>query len=234
MTSEARRSICVTTAVILAFAAAVTVRVVFDETFAPRIFHGVLIEESRSKKKREAAANRIFVTTNLGTECVAYFVTKGFETRRQAVLFFGGDASEEQYVAPAMLEGDLAQQKKLMQLWADRLRVRYVYVSRVGLQGSSGNHERRLPKETLVMNAVVDGLKTRLATSLLGNAAELLLQTGNHDGRPRYRKTCLSSSWHRRAWQCRRPSPTEASARARVLQEATALPGRHRGMLHVA
>ena len=173
MTSETRRNICVTTAVILAFAAAVTVRVLFDETFAPRIFHGVLIEESRSKEKCEAAANRIFVTTNFGTECVAYFVTKGFETRRQAVLFFGGDASEEQYVAPAMLEGDLAQQKKLAQLWADRLRVRYVYVSRVGLQGSSGNHgERRLPKETLVMSAVVDGLKARLGLDDLALAGQ--------------------------------------------------------------
>ena len=87
MTSETRRSICFTTAVIVAFAAAVTLRVVFDEIFAPRIFHRVLIEESQSKEKCEAAANRIFVTTNLGTECVAYFVTKGFETRRQACCF---------------------------------------------------------------------------------------------------------------------------------------------------
>ena len=89
------------------------------------------------------------------------------------MLFFGGDASEEQYVAPAMLEGDLAQQKKLMQLWSDRLRVRYVYFSRVGLQGSSGNHgERRQPKETLVMNAVVDGLKARLGLDDLALAGQ--------------------------------------------------------------
>lgn len=49
-----------------------------------------------------------------------------------------------------------------MQLWADRLRVRYVYISRTGLQGSSGNHgDRRLPKEAFVTNAVVDGLKSK-------------------------------------------------------------------------
>ena len=105
MTSQTRRNICVATAVIVAFAAAVTVRVIFDETFAPRIFHRVLIEESRSKEKCETAANRIFVTTDLGTECVAYFVTKGFETRRQAVVFFGGDVSKQQYVTPGLLEG---------------------------------------------------------------------------------------------------------------------------------
>ena len=88
MTSETRRNICVTTAVIMAFAAAVTVRVVFHETFAPRIFHRVLIEESRSKEKCEAAANRIFVTTKLGAECVAYFVTKGFDKTPGSAVFW--------------------------------------------------------------------------------------------------------------------------------------------------
>jgi len=173
MTPEKRRSICVTTAAIVAFVAAVTVRVVFQETFAPRIFNRVLVEESRSKEKCEADANRIFVTTELGSECVAYFVTKGFETRRQAVMFFDGDVSQQQYLTPGLLEGYLAQQKRLMQVLADRLRVRYVYVSRLGLEGSSGNHgERRQPKETLVMNAVVDGLKTRLGLDDLALAGQ--------------------------------------------------------------
>ena len=158
MTSEGKRNVCVTAAVLLAFAAAVAVRVDFPETFSPGLkFHRVLIEESRSKAKCESVDNRVFVTTKLGTECIAYFVTKGFESRRQAVFFFGGDAA-----SPAN-GTDLALQKKLTQLWADKLRVRYVYVSRVGLQGSSGNHgERRLPKETFVMNAVVDALKAKL------------------------------------------------------------------------
>ena len=111
MTSETRRNICVTTAVIMAFAAAVTGRFVFHETLAPRIFHGVLIEESRSKEKCEAAANRIFVTTKLGTECVAYFSDQGLRDQTPGSAGSRGDASEEQYVAPAMLEGDLAQRK---------------------------------------------------------------------------------------------------------------------------
>ncbi len=165
MTSEGKRSFCVTAAVLLAFAAAVVVRVAFADTFAPGTakFQRVLIEESASRAKCESVDNRVFVETKLGTECIAYFVTKGFESRRQAVLFFGGDASPQQFNAPDKLEADLVLQRKLMQQWADRLRVRYVYVSRVGLQGSSGNHgERRFPKETFVMNAVVDALKARL------------------------------------------------------------------------
>ena len=165
MTPEAKRSFCVTAAVLLAFTVAVAVRVAFADNFAPVAvkFHRVLIEESASKAKCESADNRVFVETKLGTECIAYFVSNGFESRPQAVIFFGGDAAPQEYAAPGKLDAALAVQKRLMQLWADRLRVRYIYVSRVGLQGSSGNHgERRLPKETFVMNAVVDALKGRL------------------------------------------------------------------------
>ena len=189
---QTRRNLCVTVVAIFAFAAAVTARVVFAETFAPRIFHRVLIEESQSKEKCEAGEDRIFVTTPLGTECVAYFVTKGFATRRQAVLFFGGDVTQAQYLNAALLEANLAGQKEAMQLWADKLRVRYVYVSRVGLQGSSGNHgERRLPKEAFIMNAVVDGLKAKLGLDELalagqsggGTIAAALLTLGREDVR---------------------------------------------------
>src|SRR5262249_56176647 len=91
----------------------------------------VLIEESTSRAKCESRDDRIFVETKLGTECVAYFVTKGFEQRRQAVFFFGGDARPQEHRDHRKLDADLAQQKKLMQLWADRSRVRYIYVSRV-------------------------------------------------------------------------------------------------------
>jgi pimeloyl-ACP methyl ester carboxylesterase len=152
----------------------------------------VLIAESRSKAKCESVDNRIFVTTKLGTECIAYFVSRGFESRRQAVLFFGGDASKLQKSDPAKLEVDLRLQKRAMQQWADRLRVRYIYVSRVGLQGSSGNHaERRLPKETFVMNAVVDALKAKLGfddIALVGQSgggtiAAALLTLGRQDVR---------------------------------------------------
>ncbi len=175
MTSEAKRSFCVTAGIILAFVASVAVRVAFADTFAPGAakFHRVLIEESTSKARCESLDGRVFIETKLGTECVAYFVTKGFEPRRQAVLFFGGDASPEQFGTPGKLESELVMMKKLLQAWADKMRVRYVYVSRVGLQGSSGNHgERRLPKETFVMNAVVDALKKRLGVDDIALAGQ--------------------------------------------------------------
>jgi pimeloyl-ACP methyl ester carboxylesterase len=192
MTSSAKRSLCVIVGSLLAFLAAVAIRVAFADEFelsGPK-FHRVLIEESNSKAKCESQDDRIFVETKLGTECVAYFITKGFEERRQAVFFFGGDASPKEFNDPAKLGADLAVQKKATQLWADKLKVRYVYVSRVGLQGSSGNHgERRLPKETFVMNAAVDILKAKLGLDDIalagqsggGTIAAALLTLGRAD-----------------------------------------------------
>jgi pimeloyl-ACP methyl ester carboxylesterase len=127
------------------------------------IYRPVLVAEGQSKLICEAFGNRIFVTTKFGTECIAYFVTKGFESRRQAVLFFDGDVPKEEYNDPVKLEKHMKLMTKVMQAWADRLRVRYIYVSRLGVHGSSGNHgDRRRPKETFVMNAVVDSLKQKL------------------------------------------------------------------------
>jgi pimeloyl-ACP methyl ester carboxylesterase len=186
MSSDRRRNFCIWATV--AFATALAA----GPAFAGSSSGAVLIAESRSKAKCESIDNRIFVTTKLGTECIAYFVSRGFESRRQAVLFFGGDASKLQRSDPAKLETDLRFQKRAMQQWADRLRVRFIYVSRVGLQGSSGNHaERRLPKETFVMNAVVDALKARLGfddIALVGQSgggtiAAALLTLGRRDVR---------------------------------------------------
>ena len=107
--------------------------------------------------------------------------------RREAVPFFGGDAiSADEAWAQQNLEAN----EGMMQIWADQFKVRYVFVSRVGMQGSSGNHaERRFPKETIVMNAVTDALKIRLGLDKLALAghpggstiAASLLTMGRND-----------------------------------------------------
>ena len=125
----------------------------------------ILSAEAKSKNLCEAVPKQIFVETNVGSECVAYFVTKGFEARRQAVLYFGGDAPSfaNEGAFQRVLQKNMHDHVASLQRWADQLRVRYVYVSRLGLQGASGNHsERSKPKETMVMNAVASLLKARL------------------------------------------------------------------------
>ena len=135
----------------------------------------VLTAEARSEELCEAVPNRIFVHTKVGTECLAYFVTKGFETQRQAVFYFGGDAPmlATQPAFEASLQQNLNGMERLLQSWADRLHVRYVYVSRLGLQGSSGNHsERNRPRETLIFAMATSLLKARLGIDTIALAGQ--------------------------------------------------------------
>lgn len=129
---------------------------------APR-FPTVLAAEAQSKELCEKNPRRIHVATRWSTECIAWFVTRGHERDRRAIVFFDGDTSPERIADNATVQRNLSNAKELLQRWADRLGVRYILVSRVGLNGSSGNHgERRKPKETMIMNAAVDILKERL------------------------------------------------------------------------
>jgi hypothetical protein len=51
----------------------------------------VLAAEGKSQALCESVPNRIFVATTVGSECIAYWTTKGNEQRRQAVFFIDGD-----------------------------------------------------------------------------------------------------------------------------------------------
>ena len=125
----------------------------------------VMAAEAASKSLCESVPDRVFVATKLGSECIAYYVTKGFETRAEAVLYFSGDApplASELDFKNFMFK-NLGGMRNMLQGWAGRMRVRYVYVARPGLQGSSGNHSaRNNPKETYVMSAAAALIKERL------------------------------------------------------------------------
>lgn len=139
----------------------------------PVPYKEVMAAEARSAELCEAKPGRIFVATGKDSECIAYFATKGHETQRKAVLFLDGDVSPEKYVDAAGMERSLAQRMQHLQAWADKLKVRYVLVARSGVNGSSGDHgKRRLPKETLIMNAAADILKKRLGLETLALAGQ--------------------------------------------------------------
>lgn len=139
----------------------------------PLPYKEVMAAEARSAELCEAKPGRIFVTSGKDSECIAYFVTKGHESRRKAVLFLDGDVAPEKYVDAAAMERSLAQRLQHLQAWADKLKVRYVFVARAGVNGSSGDHgKRRLPKETMIMNAAVDLLKQRLGLDRLTLAGQ--------------------------------------------------------------
>jgi pimeloyl-ACP methyl ester carboxylesterase len=154
-------------AVLLAFGSAIAPAHAATQAPATK-FGPVLVAESKSKSLCESAPDRVFVKYKLGSECIAYYVTSGFEDHTKAVLFFDGDASAKDYADAAGREAQLKFKHKLMDTWAAKMQVRYVYVSRVGLNGSSGDHAlRRLPNETMVMDAAVDILKQRLGLTTI-------------------------------------------------------------------
>lgn len=126
-------------------------------------FAPVLVREGRSRPLCEAESGRVFVSHGLGTACVAYFVTRGWEKSRRAVVFFDGDVTLERFADPAAMTAEKSRRNRWLQAVADKYGVRIVQVSRLGVEGSSGNHgDRRKPGELATMDHAIDAIKTRL------------------------------------------------------------------------
>lgn len=126
-------------------------------------FRDVLASESRHPELCHARPGRAYVTHRFGASCMAYFVTAGHETNKRAIVFLDGDISGERYQQRAdNPEGNAAIRKKAQRL-ADRFKVRVVVISRMGIDGSSGNHgRRRQPIELMAVTETVDVVKKRL------------------------------------------------------------------------
>ena len=98
-----------------------------------------------------------------GSECIAYYATSGTSDARPAVLYFEGDVPPADLLKPNFTQNYLAEMKQAFQRLANQTGVRFVFVARPGLFGSSGNHAgRRSMSEILTMNAAVDAIKARL------------------------------------------------------------------------
>lgn len=126
-------------------------------------FIEVLAKEGRSATLCERQPARMFVHHKLGTSCIAYFVTTGRESLRRAVVFLDGDVSLEHYGDAERRAVETQRRQRSLQALADRANVRIVQISRLGVDGSSGNHgNRRKPEELVAMDAALDILKERL------------------------------------------------------------------------
>jgi hypothetical protein len=150
-----------------------------ETTGAPAsAYRTVHAAESKSPQLCESTPNHIFVATSSGSECVAFWVTKGFEDRAQAVFFMGGDYDVTKFNDPSFAKTNIAIQMALMQRDANKYRVRYVKIARPGIEGSSGNHgDRRKPHELIVMNEAITILKKRLGIKTIA----LVGQSGGSD-----------------------------------------------------
>lgn len=136
-------------------------------------FEPVLVAESKSKSLCEADPGRIFVKYQLGSECIAYYITPGLENVSRAVMFMDGDASLKDFGDEDKRAASLEAKKRFLNSWSVKMKVRYVYISRVGLNGSSGNHAlRRKPNETMVMDAAIDILQQKFGLTTIAIAGQ--------------------------------------------------------------
>lgn len=120
-------------------------------------------KEAGSKDLCEQQPGRLHVAAGNASECVAYFVTHGHESVRRAVIYLDGDISLEKYQDQDKLAKARDARQKFLQRWADKLGQRYIDISRLGINGSSGNHGlRRKPHETVIINEAIDQLKDKL------------------------------------------------------------------------
>ena len=128
----------------------------------------VLVKESASKELCEEASNRLFVSSFVGTECIAYYATPAIPGSSVAILYFNGDLSNDDLrdksVAPDFI-GSFSASARIL---AEKSGVQIVFMARPGTFGSSGDHALRGERrEMFVMNAAVDALKARLGVSSL-------------------------------------------------------------------
>lgn len=131
-------------------------------------YDDALAKEARSAELCEAVEGRIFVTVERGSECVAYFATKGSAGNRSAVIFLDGDINLERYQDQKRIATNRTARQKFLQTWADKLGRRYIEIYRLGINGSSGNHgDRRRPHESVVINEALEILKKRLGLDRL-------------------------------------------------------------------
>lgn len=126
-------------------------------------FRQIRAAEARSPDLCHARPDRAYVTHKYGTSCMAYFVTKGQDGMRRAIVFIDGDISGDRYARRAEADGSNEVIRTKAQRLADRFKVRVVVISRMGIDGSSGDHgQRRRPVELMAVNETLDVLKKRL------------------------------------------------------------------------
>ncbi len=119
--------------------------------------------EGKSKQLCERVSDRVFVQHDLGSECIFYYATPGTPQHRPAVLYFEGDVPTTELAKPNFTQSYLNDMRGVFSRLATQSGVRFVFIARPGVFGSSGNHgSRRSIGEMLAMNAAVDAIKARL------------------------------------------------------------------------
>lgn len=110
----------------------------------------------------EKTPHHVFVTTPLGTECIGYYISAGFETAKTAVLHFHGDFTPDLMGSAEKAEATARGFQKGADRAAEKFKFPFIFVARPGVLESTGDHmKRRQPKEFISINAAIDAIKQR-------------------------------------------------------------------------
>lgn len=116
--------------------------------------------------------DRVWTVLPDGVECIAFAASPNIQGASSALLYFGGDISEEQLAGSTQEEARKGNQRRASSIAAQQ-GVPVVIVGRPGLMGSSGFHllgGRR--DEGQVIDAAVDALKDKLGIRRLALAGQ--------------------------------------------------------------
>jgi pimeloyl-ACP methyl ester carboxylesterase len=135
-------------------------------------YETVMTAEQIARGPCEAKPGRVFVAHELGSECIAYFV-EGRATEKRTVFFLDGDVPPELVKKRGALAKYLSTARRFMAARARAHGVRYVFVARPGVHGSSGNHGiAKSAQEVYTINAAVDAIKERLGLERISLAGQ--------------------------------------------------------------
>lgn len=118
--------------------------------------------EAASKELCELKPYRVFVSTPLGTECIAYYPTSRLRGAEHAVFYLDGDVPSDMAADKRLMDRFLTTSMLRLEVHSADYNLPYIYVGRPGVFGSSGNHGKsKHLREFKVLEAAIDAIKAR-------------------------------------------------------------------------
>lgn len=129
--------------------------------------------EAASKELCELKPYRVFVSTQEGTECIAYYPTSRLKGASHAVFYLDGDVPSDMAADKRLMERFLTTSMLRLEVHAATFGTPFIYVARPGVFGSSGNHARsKRLREFKVLEAAIDAIKARHGLKLISLAGQ--------------------------------------------------------------
>lgn len=144
-----------------------------ERTRPAQHYETMLTSEAISRSPCEVKPGRVFVAHGLGSECIAYYEAGASTAAIPTIFVLDGDVPPADAAAPGKLDDYLGRIRRFLDQRARAYGVRYIFVARPGVFGSSGNHGgAKRPTEIETINAAIDEIKQRLKIDKISLAGQ--------------------------------------------------------------